>query len=99
MQEMMPLLWIRQAIEESEGTNHPVTAILQISYNATDESTKNKITNTEDLNKNLIQKAERALSKISTSPLTSGGLPRIFTWINRAPSDLVLFVLSLLVQM
>ena len=44
MQEMMPLLWIRQAIEESEGTNHPVTAILQISYNATDESTKNKIT-------------------------------------------------------
>jgi hypothetical protein len=85
---MTSLLWIRQAIKESEGTNHPVTAILQISYNATDESQKNKTTTTEDLNKNLLQKAERVLSRISAPPLKPGGPPRIFTWINghHAPS-------------
>ena len=81
-------MWIRQAIEESEGSSHPVTAILQISYSATDESKKNKTTTTEDLNKNLLQKVERALSRISAPTLTPGGPPRIFTWINlnHAPS-------------
>ncbi len=86
MQEMTSLLWIRKAIEESEGSNHPVTAILQISYSATDESKKNKTSTTEDLNKNLLQRVKRALSRISAPPLTPCGPPRIFTWINRAQS-------------
>ena len=83
MQEMTTLLWIRQIIEESEGTNHPITAILQISYTATDESKKNKTTITANLKKILLQKVEMALSRISANSSTPGGPPRIFTWVNR----------------
>jgi hypothetical protein len=80
---MASLLWIRQTIEESEGSYHPVTAILQISYRATDKSKKNETITTEDLKKNLLQKVERALSRISAPPIRPGDRPRIFTWINR----------------
>ena len=79
-------MWILQTIEESEGSDHPVTAILQIAYSTTDKSQKNESTTTEDLKKNLLQKVEGALSRISAHPRTPGEFPRIFTWINLAPS-------------
>ncbi len=83
MQEVEALFWIRQTIEESEESDQPVTAILHISYSATDESQKNKTSTTEDLKKILLQKRKRAMSGMSAHLLTPGDCPR---WFNQASS-------------